>query len=81
MPVSLQAQPTSFKLAWLTKGTYFTWNEDLYYVIDVKLDDDVYLIENCKSLDNRWVTGAILGDMEEGMAVIRKGGLNARNSH
>lgn len=41
----------------LTKKSYFVVeNTDLYYVVDILPDESQYLIEDCKTLKQTWIS-------------------------
>jgi hypothetical protein len=42
-------------LSTLHKGEYFVLGDDLFYVSDVVPDKDYYLIEDCKTLNERYL--------------------------
>jgi hypothetical protein len=42
-------------LSTLDKGEYFVLENDLYYVSDVVPEKDYYLIEDCKTLKERFL--------------------------
>lgn len=54
----------------LDKKTYFKWNEKLFYVVDAMPERDFFLIEDCITLNSRWMTQEWLETLE-GMEVIK----------
>jgi molybdopterin-guanine dinucleotide biosynthesis protein len=45
----------SASLHQLSKKTYFTWADKLWYVVDVAKDGDMVFVEDCKTEKVRWI--------------------------